>query len=283
MDIEDLFSARVHCGSWQVHAQVSKNEYPAVVSLVYLLFVTAVQCATSVSVSLRFNSVVAMAFFPSSLHGSRVEAERGVCFKCQAVDSCVRTPKSFSELRLDEWTHCGRKLLCSTCWEPYLHYLPPHERSPPSLPPIPEALLPPCPPPRTDAATAVATTAAATGIAWTVAVRSTPRVPHPPPPPAPLPPPPLPATACMQALLQGEVQRLPLPLLMKIAPCSDSGRCGVGSYACQPCASMYHACCDFIWESAHGAISKRTCRAALDPYWEDVAMRLRACDMVICL
>ena len=64
---------------------------------------------------------------------------------------------------------------------------------------------------------------------------------------------------------------------MKIAPCSDLGKCGVGSYACQPCASMYHACCDFMWESAYGAISKRMCRAALDPHWEDVAMRLRAC------
>ena len=81
----------------------------------------------------------------------------------------------------------------------------------------------------------------------------------------------------MQALLQGEVHRLPLPLLMKIAPCSDLGKCGVGSYACQPCASMYHACCDFMWESAYGAISKRMCRAALDPHWEDVAMRLRDC------
>ena len=48
-------------------------------------------------------SVVVMAFFPRSLHGSRVEVERGVCFKCQAVELCVRTPKSFSEFRLDEW------------------------------------------------------------------------------------------------------------------------------------------------------------------------------------
>ena len=64
---------------------------------------------------------------------------------------------------------------------------------------------------------------------------------------------------------------------MKIAPCSDLRKCGVGWYACQPCASMYHACCDFMWESAYGAISKRMCRAALDPHWEDVATRLRAC------
>ena len=85
----------------------------------------------------------------------------------------------------------------------------------------------------------------------------------------------------MQALLHGEVQRLPLPLLTKIAPCSDLGACGVGSYACQSCASMYHGCCDFMWESAHGAISKRMCRAALDPHWEIVAMRLRACGAAV--
>ena len=70
-----------------------------------------------------------MDYLPVALSDAPVQAKPACCYNCGEDSICVQTPPSYKGL-LHANGNFGKKLLCGSCWAPFLHHLHPHEDGP---------------------------------------------------------------------------------------------------------------------------------------------------------